>query len=191
MPAKAYDYIVECKPPDYKLVNLVSQIMLFLSLVVFGSSSYLSSISARSVSLYVIMTGILAWLIYSNRRQRKGVPTYYRIALTLAAIGWGMQPDHWKWVSVVFVIAAIMERQVKFPVEYAFDEKQVVFNSLPKRYYNWKDISNVVLKDGILTIDFRNNKLIQKEINEHISGRLEQDFNEFCRQCLAATRSAA
>jgi hypothetical protein len=40
----------------------------------------------------------------------------------------------------------------------------------------------VILKDGILTIDFRNDKLIQQEISESIN---EPEFNEFCRDSLS------
>lgn len=184
MPVKAYDYIVECKPPDYRLVNLVSQIMLFLSLIAFGSSPYFYPFTFQSVFLYLIMTGILLLLVINNRRERSGVSVNYRFALSIAAAGWLVQPGDWKWITLVFVVAAILERQVKFPIEYAFDEKQVVYNSLPKKYYFWNELNNVVLKDGILTIDLKNNKLIQKEINEEISDKLETDFNDFCRQCL-------
>ncbi|NCI46506.1 hypothetical protein [Sediminibacterium soli] len=190
MPVKAYDYIVECKQPDYKLVNLVSQIMLFLSLIAFGSSPHMYPITFKAVYLYLIMTGILVLLVIGNRKQRHEGNANYRFALSLAAIGWIAQPGDWKWVAAIFILSAILERQVKFPIEYAFDEKQVVFNSLPKRMYDWKELNNVVLKDGLLTIDFKNNRIIQKEINEHISDKLETDFNDFCRRCLLSAQAA-
>ena len=41
--------------------------------------------------------------------------------------------------------------------------------------------ANVILKDNILTIDFKNNKLIQVEIENNIN---EIQFNEFARQQL-------
>jgi len=42
-------------------------------------------------------------------------------------------------------------------------------------------LANVMLKDNILTVDFRNNKLIQLEIEGNIN---EIQFNEFAQQQL-------
>ena len=47
------------------------------------------------------------------------------------------------------------------------------------------EINNIVLKDGLLTIDLKNNKLIQKEVNDEVLPSDEHDFNEFCRQRLS------
>ena len=46
-----------------------------------------------------------------------------------------------------------------------------------KRTIEWKELNNVILKDGILTIDLKNNKVFQNEI---MSPTSEMDFNEFC-----------
>ena len=48
----------------------------------------------------------------------------------------------------------------------------------------WKDISNVVLKDGILTIDLKNNKLIQSVISKESADINEREFNLFCKEQL-------
>ncbi|MEN9685000.1 MAG: hypothetical protein RLZZ28_786, partial [Bacteroidota bacterium] len=84
-------------------------------------------------------------------------------------------------IALIYFIAAILEKQVKFPQELAFDGEEIIVNSLPKKRYEWQDISNIVLKDGMLTIDFKNNKLIQKEIETPGTIQEEKEFNEFCR----------
>jgi hypothetical protein len=69
----------------------------------------------------------------------------------------------------------------KFEVK--VESKSIMYPSFPKREINWNELQNIVLKDGILTIDFRNNKLIQQELEEnHVLN--EKEFNEFCRQQL-------
>ncbi|OYY22402.1 MAG: hypothetical protein B7Y69_06810, partial [Sphingobacteriia bacterium 35-40-8] len=57
-------------------------------------------------------------------------------------------------------------------------------NSFPKKHILWEELNNVVIKDGLLTIDFKNNKLLQKEIQSGSNAKDEQDFNEFCRNKL-------
>ncbi len=46
--------------------------------------------------------------------------------------------------------------------------------------FSWDDFSNVVLKDNLLTLDFKNNNLIQVAVNEKRTNIDERGFNEFC-----------
>ncbi len=184
---KTYDYIIVCKRPDFRLIDGISQLMLFLSMIVFAKSVRAPVNTPESVVLFSIIAGITGWLIYCYFVQRKGGIPFFRLALTLATLGWALQPE-WRWVSLIYFLAAVIEKQVKFPVEIAFDQEEIVVNSLPKKYYYWNELSNAIIKDGILTIDLKNNKLIQKEIENAGSAKAEMDFNEFCRNRLSAER---
>lgn len=50
--------------------------------------------------------------------------------------------------------------------------------------YSWADIDNLILKDGLLTLDFKSNKLLQIEVVENTSGVDENEFNRFCTEHL-------
>lgn len=182
---KSYDYIIVCKRSNDKLIDGISQLMLFLAMIAFASSIRTPLNNTRSIALYAIIAGITGWLIYAYFVHRKGGTPYYRLALLAATLGWALQGDL-RWLAIIYFIAAAIEKQVKFPVEIAFDEQEIVINSLPRRYYNWNELANVIIKDGVLTIDLRNNKLIQKEIEEPGSVKAENDFNEFCRNRIQA-----
>lgn len=61
-----------------------------------------------------------------------------------------------------------------------FDEEKITYPSFPVKRF-WKEVSNVVLKDNVLTIDLENNKLIQFVIDKESAGKIdEKEFNEFC-----------
>ena len=60
----------------------------------------------------------------------------------------------------------------------------ITYPSFPTKEINWPELQNIILKDGILTIDFRNDKLIQQEIEEN-EFIIEKEFNEFCKQQLS------
>lgn len=47
--------------------------------------------------------------------------------------------------------------------------------------YSWADIDNLVLKDGLLTVDFTSNKLLQCEVAADKSPVDENEFNRFCK----------
>jgi len=55
---------------------------------------------------------------------------------------------------------------------------------LGTRIIEWKELSNVVKKDDLLTLDFKNNKLMQAEISKAEGS--EEEFNRFCQRQLAA-----
>ncbi len=44
--------------------------------------------------------------------------------------------------------------------------------------HSWKAIDNVILKDGLLTVDFKNNKLFQRDIDNELH---EEKFNNWCK----------
>jgi hypothetical protein len=65
---------------------------------------------------------------------------------------------------------------------YEFDPSAIKQKNFPWKKYQWSKLSNVILKDNLLTIDFKNNKLIQAEItNDDIN---EKEFNEFAKEQL-------
>ena len=51
-------------------------------------------------------------------------------------------------------------------------------------HYEWSSFANVILKDNLLTLDFKNNKLLQLDIAENEQVINEETFNSFSRECL-------
>lgn len=184
---KTYDYIITLKRPDYTLVDMISRLMLMIAIAIFGYTVVWSWPASKlnwfSAILLLLIAGIVAWVVRCYRIQKKGGMPFYRLGLSLATIGMGML-FQLHWVPFLYFLAVVSEKQVKFPQEVAFDNEGIVINSLPKKQHRWAEVQNVVLKDGILTIDLRNNKLIQKPIESFTSDKEEQEFNEFCKERL-------
>jgi hypothetical protein len=67
----------------------------------------------------------------------------------------------------------------------AFDNNIISYPSFPHKKLEWNEVSNLILKDNILTIDFKNNKLIQHTINENENKDLDETaFNTFVQKQL-------
>jgi hypothetical protein len=180
---KIYPYVIELKKPSYRVLDFISQLMLLISLAAFFYVLF-ERLSKNQLVIYLSIGGIVGWWAYCLWQNKKGQTPYYRMGMFIAALCWWNMPNG-KWICVIYLLAGLIEKQAKFPQEFAFDESEMVINSFPKKRVEWTELSNVVLKDGILTIDFKNNKLIQKEIQSGSNARDEQDFNEFCRNMLA------
>ena len=92
---------------------------------------------------------------------------------------------------------------------FSFSTSEIKINKFINKEYQWSDFNNIVLKDGLLTLDFVNNKIIQVEPDwtepllfalykdddidayQDIIGedypKLEKEFNDFCRSQLKLT----
>lgn len=182
---KTYDYIITFKSRNPKTVDQISLLMILLAVTAFIYYVFIASQINTRLFFAGISVLIVAYTAYVKIQEQKGKAPYYRVALVFAAWGWYMLPHGWIPCSA-YLLAALLERQAKFPQEIAFDKDEIVFNSLPRKHYKWSDLSNVVLRDNLLTIDFKNNKLVQKETESAVTDKTEHEFNEFCKKHLSA-----
>lgn len=133
-----------------------------------------------SIAALILSTGIIIQAFSAKKRKEFSL----RIWLWLAGIFWLGMPG-WKFLSIPFFLLGFLEAQAKHPLEIGFTSEHIVINSLFRKIYPWSAFNNVILKDGLLTLDFKDNKLIQKEAEEEDDPDAEEDeFNEFCRRHL-------
>jgi hypothetical protein len=83
------------------------------------------------------------------------------------------------FVIAVAIKAAYTQPQVDFNNE-GVKIKKTFYGKL----YSWQELSNVILKDNLLTLDFKNNKVLQLELDKTASPN-EKQFNDFCSGKLA------
>jgi len=136
----------------------------------------------------ILLAGLITNLIIS---RVKGRQVRYRYWLLVSAIGWiGLTPI--PWIGLVFMALTVLESQTKRPLEIGFDLDHIVINTLISRRFIWSDFNNIILKDGLLTLDFKSNRLLQREVvdDEDEDDADEEEFNMFCREQLAASSSS-
>lgn len=174
-----YQYIVVIKNRHNRFVNLTGFFLSFGSAVLFLREMVIQN---KIIPVYLagvaFITGIIIWNLFKIKNQ---LPVHFSKALLIAAIVWTKMP-YLQFMVFVFAALALFEYQAKHALEIGFSDKQIVFNTLIKKKYSWKDIDNVVLKDGLLTIDFKNNKLFQKEIDGEDKEADEEEFNNWVRE---------
>lgn len=127
---------------------------------------------------------IIISLVFSVHKKRKSGSSFFRIGLVVAAAGWLLAPQRNIFIACLYLIAALLEKQVKLPLTVGFSEEMISFNTIPRKSLKWDEVNNVVLKDGLLTIDRRNNHLFQKEIESYLGNQAEGEFNNFCKRQL-------
>jgi hypothetical protein len=177
-----YDYVVILKRENARRADFVSFFLLLFSILafLFAQIRSLQFSYFLSFATLALFTGI--WInIYAFR---KGKEMHFRSWLLAAGIFWIGMP-FFQWMFIAFILFAILESQAKYPLEIGFNNDQIVLNSFFKKKISWNALDTVVLKDGVLTLNFRNDKLFQKEVlddDEWDAG--EDEFNDYCREKL-------
>jgi len=176
-----YDYVVTLKRENARKTDLVSIFLLIFSFLAFvfvqvrqGFNGFLS------VASLILLSGLLINLYFSRRREE----LRFRNWLFVAGLFWLGMP-YFQWMFIPFVIFALLEAQAKYPLEIGFHAGGVVINSLFKKKIPWAALESVILKDGLLTLDCKDNTLIQKEVLDDDEPDADEDeFNEYCRSKL-------
>jgi hypothetical protein len=178
-----YDYLITLKKRDYRMADQISQLMYVFALVTFGYF-YFHHPKTGVVYLFIGAAILLFWAYTLMKKSKKG-EAFFRLGLFICALGWILGPERNVWMFILYAIAGLLEKQVKFPAEIGFSETEVSFNSLPRKVLKWNEIKNVIIKDGLITIDQKNNKLYQKEIEGYVTADIENEFNDFARRRIA------
>lgn len=88
------------------------------------------------------------------------------------------------WAGLLYLILTLLYVLAQRKLKVEIDQQQIIYPSFPKQIIRWDELNNLVLKDGLLTIDFKNDKIIQQYPDLKTNPVNEQEFNEFCQQQL-------
>ncbi len=180
-----YDYVVTLKRENAHRTDLVSLLLLIFSLLAFSFVQIRNGFHIfLSAGVIVVLTGLLVNL----QSARKKKEMRFRYWLFVTGICWIGMP-YLQWLIIPFFVMAMMEAQAKYPLEIGFYSEGVVLNSLFNKKFSWSSLQSVILKDGLLTLDFNNNKLIQKEVlDDDDPDAPEDEFNDYCRSKILILR---
>ena len=183
----ASDYIINLKRPSYRAINTVSVLLLALFLVAFFYYIVQRGLDGKNVFLLLVPAMIVGLAVrgFLNRKKPDFL-VYYRTELFIAALGWFLLPIYAKakLIGWMYALMAVIERYVKYPDEWSFSKENVVHHVFPRKVYEWVEIDNVMIRDNLFTMDFMNNKIIQKELDTPVDKSLEEEFNAYCKEQL-------
>jgi hypothetical protein len=165
-----------------KFYTRISWIIIFLNVVAFLLLAFFSTVNdyrSSSIAGLILISIVIILKFYKPKWQ---IDFWY---FSIIIIGtWGSMKQYWIGGSLLFIevlrSTAMMRKVV------AFYHNNVIYPSWPVKNIRWSELNNVILKDGLLTIDQKNNKLIQQEIDKTRTSINEKDFNDFCIQKLYA-----
>ena len=171
------------KTRTYRLVRIFILIANAVGMIWLLSRATTWTSKAMSALALVSILFFLFFVFFDVAKKRYSHDTFPRLAYCWCAIAWLWSPLWWFSIPLllffIFDILAYRKLIVKVGVS------GITYPSLGEKKVKWDELNNVILKDGLLTIDLRNNQLFQHLVANAETDINEKDFNEFCRNHLA------
>lgn len=175
---KQYTFILNNeKEGSYRRISVLLLIINFISIVYV---TYLKDFTKWGPLIFALIAAfsVFASFYFKNKNERITLSA----AFFLFSLAW--QTGAY-WVPAALNLVFLILNGIVFqkPIV-SINEDQITYPALPKRQFRWSELNNIILKDGLLSIDLKNNRLIQQLIDESQTKIDEKEFNEFCRQRL-------
>lgn len=177
-----FQYVLIIKKEKPVNIDYVSILLCFISLIFFLYYSFLhGSYTHLLFWLTLLIPVTVARTIWIKKKINNRIE--YKHPLFITGIVWLFVPGL-RWIAVLFIIFILFDHQARQPLEIGVSDERIVINTFFRKRYQWKEFSNVVLKDNLLTLDFKNNRILQKETDPYTSKVDETEFNLFCKEQL-------
>ena len=181
---RKYSFIL--KNEKTKKYRLISQLLVLFNLL--GFVFLLVSNEARILKNLTLLFAVLITAVYTfftviEWISKKPLPDFWhRSIFGVSAVVWYYEGFWWLTIMLSLFILLDFIAHKKLVVD--ITDKKIFVPYILQRTIDWSEVNNVILKDGLLTIDLRNNKLFQQLILNSDDDINEKEFNDFCERQL-------
>ncbi|MDP9229814.1 MAG: hypothetical protein M3O67_03960 [Bacteroidota bacterium] len=173
------EYNLVLKNEKLKTYDSISWLVITLNFFAFVYIGYLMRGYNASkwpiIGASLILLSLLFFWVKKKTKRRQLIS--FSSPLFFALFTWVQLKNYWLAAAILLLI--IFQELAKRKLEVIFFMDKIVYPSFPQKIIQWRQLNNVILKDGLLTIDFKNDKLIQARL-ENENEFDENDFNKFC-----------
>lgn len=168
------------KATTYKVVTLIIAI---INALAFGYA-YLRSQQGIGIVLMGALIATCSLIIYSIRNnQKNALPFKIEISFGICSIIWFVTGN--VWLGLPLLIFALLGMIINKKPIVQVNEAGIFYPSFSGSNWPWDTIEWVILKDGILTIEKKDNHLLQITLDKQVGTSInETDFNSYCAACL-------
>ena len=161
----------------YKRITLI---ILFINFIFFIYGASVTTDQGQKKWFVFGAVVILITVVFNWYRQRRnpGLPDTDSGNFIAVAFAWAVLKNY--WVAAAHLVLMILYIKANGKKIIQFIPSGIYIQSWPGKKIQWDSVSGVILKDGVLTIDYKNNKLLQANVVEKLSIVEEQAFNQFC-----------
>jgi len=181
---KQYSFIL--KNEKTKKYRLISQLLVLFNLLGFVFLLINNEIRiAMNIALLfaILITAVYTFFTVMEWISKKPLPDFWhRSIFVVCAFIW-YKEGFW-WIAIMLFLFILLDFITHKKLVVDISDKKIIVPYIMQKTIDWREVNNVILKDGLLTIDFKNNKLFQQLILNSDEDINEKEFNDFCKQQL-------
>lgn len=185
--SRVYDYVVVLKNNNRPVMEKTGWMLSFMSLLPISILIYQDPGSFMAYLLLFVVVALMISLYIDKRKHKR--PQFLSLLL---CIGVGLISVSGNFIlGILYLIAGISERYLSSNVEIGFSDQQIVRKGITTKTYAWSELNNVMIKDDLLTMDFKNNTLLQAYTDDEDDEEYDvedEEFNEYCKRQLTVNR---
>ena len=175
-----HDYVVVLKNHNLKNIEMTGWLLSVLAVIIFLVNIYESPTDWGIFFSLFLLIGLVASNIVDKRKKKK---ISFTIILLCAGICLNLFTAT-AYVGSLLILAGIIEKYISKNKEIGFSEAGIVISGLFPKQISWSELNNVVIKDDLLTMDFKNNKVFQRYTDDEEDDEYEVESDEFNEYCL-------
>jgi hypothetical protein len=175
-----YDYVVVLRNDHIQFIEKTGWLLTFLIIMLLVFSIYTT---ANSTSLYVSLIITLSLFISNWIEKIKKKNIVFKPILITGGLGLSIASSLPVIIGILIIISGLIEKIILQKREFGFSKNIIQENGIFGKKINWGELNRVILKDDILTIDYKNNKLIQVHTDNEDDDDYEVEADEFNAYC--------
>jgi hypothetical protein len=169
-------FVIALKNDKLKTYTTISWLIIVLNLAAFiymgvTKKGAIDNLPYFSAGLLICIF-FIRWVVKRETIESEMISLSYSVAIiTLIVL-------QLYWFAVIMLLLFMIQEISRRKLLVLVFEDSISYPSFPKRVIEWKDLNNVILKDGLLTIDLKSDRVLQNETDSVV---YEPEFNEFCQ----------
>jgi hypothetical protein len=176
-----HDYVVVLRNDHKHSIEKTGWLLSVLILMLLGFSIYLSS---NSTLLYITLFITLSLFISNWFEKRKKKNLLFKPILIAGGLGLCTASSLPVIIGVLLILCGLIENNILQKKEFGFSKNTIQENGFFGKKIKWNQLNRVILKDDVLTIDYKNNKIFQAYIDDEEDDDYEvgtEEFNAYCQ----------
>ncbi len=181
-----YKYAIPIPNDRIKTYKVVTFIVLTLNFLGFGYVFLQTSATASKLAIMGLVLNAVPWLFYLLNKKHLKSPAL-ELTIILSALLWIYFGN--AWMGILLIIFGAMSFFTNKKTIIFFSEEGITYPSFPVKKYEWQKIAQVIWKDDVLTINLKDNKFLQFNIEQEFAEGFDAlTFNEWTGKCLQNSR---
>lgn len=187
----------------------IASLLFIINAIAFTALGFTGISISKKLILFTAAAILFVYALYHWKYKKKKDKSYITIYLLVAVI-WIAETPYY-YFSILFFILLFFQFRMENNALISFSTSEIKIKRFFLSEYKWTAFNNIILKDGLLTLDFTNNKIMQVEPDwtepylfanqqggeldayEDVAGedypKLEGEFNDFCNKQLNSAAS--